>query len=134
MIDRGGDRLELSASVEARPEPDERAPPLGADDRCPALFRDRQAHRLGAGHDGAALALLHVCVAEEACHPRVGGLRPKTVGRRRLDDAAGPHDRDLVAERERVGDVVGDRHHGDPDAREELLQLGKQPVVQRTVE
>jgi hypothetical protein len=75
-------------------------------------------------------------MTEEAGHPRVGRGRPQLVRRRNLHDAAGAHDRHSVPEGERVGDVVGDRDDGDPDAGEQLLELGQEaaPTASRRAE
>ena len=50
-------------------------------------------------------------VADEVRHVLVRGRADDLLGRSELDDASVAHDRDAVAEPERLGEVVGDEHH-----------------------
>src|SRR5207244_1819566 len=59
---------------------------------------------------------------QEGLRVRMGGLREDPLTWPVLDDAAGPHDEDLVAERSDHAEVVADEHIGQPMARLELAQ------------
>ena len=64
----------------------------------------------------------------------VAGVLEDALGRVVLLDAAVAHDRQPVAERQRLGLVVGDEHGGEAEAAVELVDLGRHLVAQAGVE
>src|SRR5437667_7093890 len=64
----------------------------------------------------------------------MGRLREDPLARPVLDDPAGPHDQDLVAERPDHAEVVADEHIGEAVARLELAQQVDELCLYRHVE
>ncbi len=62
------------------------------------------------------------------------GFDQSSSGDADLGDGSATHDGDAVAERERLGLVVGDVERGDGELGEEQLELVEQPLAQWTVE
>jgi len=71
---------------------------------------------------------------QEGLRVGMGRLREDPLTRPVLDDAAGPHDQDLVAERPDHAEVVADEHIGEPMARLELAQQVDELCLHRDVE
>ena len=100
-------------------------------DRSVAVRR-RRPHRHRLGPDD--LGVVDVRDAEEASDVLVDGPRPELVRRRDLDDPPGAHHRHAVAERERLGLVVGDVDGGQRELVEEAGEVVEEPVAQPPVE
>ena len=87
-----------------------------------------------ADDDPAAGGIADVSHAPEARHPLVGRPRPQLVRRRLLDDAAATHERDAVADREGLADIVRYVHDRQAEPFEELDELVCEPFAERPVE
>ena len=95
-----------------------------------AVLHDRDRDRLRPDHPRPVGGLEDVREPEEARDVLVRRVRPELVGRPRLHDPSATHDRDPVAERERLALVVRDVERRDPELGEEALEILEQAVAE----